>query len=875
MVVERLIQMTPEQLIDRMGPSFVLAVDRYLRLLNVPLIRRLPMVRKLASVREKSSAEAVALAANFLGHLIQRGLDAAYFLADLQGTLSPPVFLDRLGATIVNATRNPAKKLLWLGSAFFILFLIVNLLSFPRPFRIVVDKVQQLLGWPVITLGVICLVFWTLGAWFRKIANQAADFSERIVEAQFATHTKTLKSRRRDQDGQFLSERVIDPELLLRSSDDRIAIPEGSSRAEDAARSGWVLFENRELAFLRNVRILYQDYLDGSPLHRSDTKASIQLLGNLALTNLRRSHLRHLLRESRTLDRLDLNRSGGLLGGPYLWFNYITRMLVQETAILILDYNRHAIPMDRLACSPESVRHEYRSWLALRLKVDPSEIWLPEPVVPGLAETPSSPAASLSASRDGLATGSGAGGVADRSVIGSRSRGPDRTRRREAAAFLETVEFTAVDFLSDEPDRDVEIRARFGPQVAELVRRDRQQNVRRAFRSFPLHELPTSSRTINPFNLYETYLSGGRVALLPLFVIAAIAPRLGLAVRSVFRVVHEVIHPQVDQDRTVPPDTYWAALRKIHRMRKPVFMGSLWLRARFDVEYLGLSLPTAPPGIAVQSLMEADLDYIGATRQDRIIAEQVRCQHHERLEWIAGWLHQFGWTFDELPHYLAREIPFLANRGGEALRALIAACVLDHDDIATLALSIEGLKRALAHAADLARDSRALPGGLPEPIVNLRALWHPVHRCRRPVGDLFGLPCFPAYDSAQRTRIARYLHRHRRAVRGWIKVVLGQGGADPWATVKARMRDVMLRTDLWSDQILVLRAVQSLTMLDVQHNCELVWALGGYTSAEPGSSEPEAHPPGSLLRREDQPDSNTSGVPEAPIASGQETAAFP
>ena len=105
-VVERLIQMTPEQLIDRMGPSFVMSADRYLRLLNLPLLRRLPIARKLASVREKSPAESVALAANYVGYLIQRTLDGAYFLADLQGTLSPPVFLDRLGATIVNATRT-------------------------------------------------------------------------------------------------------------------------------------------------------------------------------------------------------------------------------------------------------------------------------------------------------------------------------------------------------------------------------------------------------------------------------------------------------------------------------------------------------------------------------------------------------------------------------------------------------------------------------------------------------------------------------------------------------------------------------------------------------------------------------------------------
>src|SRR4029078_10018581 len=120
------------------------------RLLNAPLLRRLPLSRKLASVREKSPAEAVALAANYLALLLPRALDAAYFLADLQGTLPPPVFLDRLGATIVNATRTPAKRLLWMGSAFLLLFLIVNALPFPVPLRGFVDRLANLLGWPVI-----------------------------------------------------------------------------------------------------------------------------------------------------------------------------------------------------------------------------------------------------------------------------------------------------------------------------------------------------------------------------------------------------------------------------------------------------------------------------------------------------------------------------------------------------------------------------------------------------------------------------------------------------------------------------------------------------------------------------------------------------
>ena len=78
---------------------------------------------------------------------------------------------------------------------------------------------------------------WYLGAWFRKIANQSADFCERVVEAQFATHTKNLKSRRRDQDAQFLTERVIDPELLLRASDDRLAEPVSADGDDDGERA--------------------------------------------------------------------------------------------------------------------------------------------------------------------------------------------------------------------------------------------------------------------------------------------------------------------------------------------------------------------------------------------------------------------------------------------------------------------------------------------------------------------------------------------------------------------------------------------------------------------------------------------------------------
>jgi hypothetical protein len=249
--------------------------------------------------------------------------------------------------------------------------------------------------------------------------------------------------------------------------------------------------------------------------------------------------------------------------------------------------------------------------------------------------------------------------------------------------------------------------------------------------------------------------------------------------------------------------------------------------------------------------MEKDLDFIGASRQDRIIAEQTRRNHLRRLEWIHRWLVRFDWTFDSLPAYLAREIPYLSDRGGEALRALVAAWVLDHDDVASLSFSIEALTMLMEHAVAPGATLDSLPPGLPDPVVNLRRLWRPVHRIGRPWADLFELPCFPALDPASRKRVMTLLRRHRRVVGGWVRVVLGQGGPDPWDEVRARMHDVLLKTDLWSDQILVLRAVQTLTMLDVQHNSELVWTLGGYSRGEdsdapsflPGSAGDDDEPP--------------------------------
>lgn len=75
--------------------------------------------------------------------------------------------------------------------------------------------------------------------------------------------------------------------------------------------------------------------------------------------------------------------------------------------------------------------------------------------------------------------------------------------------------------------------------------------------------------------------------------------------------------------------------------------------------------------------------------------------------------------------------------------------------------------------------------------------------------------------------------------------LIQQGTDDPRPidVLMARVREVIVRTDLWSDEIVVLRTLQSLAMLDIHHYCRMVWTLGGY--GETGSAELPARLPSS------------------------------
>lgn len=798
-VIEHLIEMTPERALTALGGRSCEVIARYSRLLDIPLVRRLPLARELARQRERGSAEVAALVANFIGHFLQALLNVGYFLADLHATVTPPIFLDRVGATLVVATARPAKRLILFGSAVLLLSLLVWPLPILGP---VVSWIDQRLVRPILIVGLLCLLPLSLGLWLRRIANQAAEYCERVVEAQFAAQTKRIKLEHEPTDLAFLAERVVEPERRLRACDDPKPLPASSDATPASERL--LVVNDEEGLFQRTVRLLYQDYLDGSLLHQSDTKTTTQLLGNLALSNFRLSNRTDLTAGERRLKALDLSRSGGtILGGPFLWFQFVTRGITQQTARLLIDYNRNALPLARLACAPRWERERFRAWLASRLELAPDRVALPAPV-----------------GRFGDA-------CADLASVGAPRRepgGPD---------FFQTVDFMAIDFLTADPERDQLIGVKYGAQVLELLRRDRRLNVRRAFRSFPLDEIPPVLRTFNPLGLYETYLADGKFFLLPprlaFWILRAAARALG-RMRGLIREI--LSQGVVESGPRSGGDSYAVARRKVHRMRKPVFLESLWLRARFDVEYVGLALPLIPLPAPRESLLERDLEFIGASRRDRIRADRLRRDHRDRLVWITPWLERLGWSFEALARMVAADYPFLAGRTAEVERAIVTAAVLDHDEIFTLGCAAAGLELLVRHGLDPANDRAALPEGLP-PAARTRARrrarrWRSRRRARAALAGQFA----PAADAKDRKRVERYLARHRAFANSWIDVLAELGDRDPWGELAARWHRVIARTTLWSDQVIALRTIQTLTILDVYRYCELVWQLGGYEEIE-------------------------------------------
>ncbi|MCB9641299.1 MAG: ion transporter, partial [Myxococcales bacterium] len=812
--LERLIQMMTSmdavRVEESLGASFIRNAYRILRYVKAPGVRRLPVLRKIAQgINELDPAAAVAWMIQRLGRRLERIQGAIHWVGDWYGMVTGPQVLDRVGLAMINATMRPAKRLFLFG----FLFILVSLLL--EGFHIhalhgLALFLGRFLGASIVVLGLFSMVPLVLGYWFRMLAGESTDLHSKIYEAQFIGRLKQIKRQRRDKDLLSLSKRVLQPEDVLRDRPQRsVALQlkdlwgqmdeieqmayarRGASPLLGGGGSAGEMHQSTQWLEREQMLLLYEDYLEGTPLHRSDIKTTNQLLGNLLMQNLRRHRLRLGLFDQLRIDRLDLSKDKWLLYlGPYLWFASITESMAQRIASLIVDFNQHCVPLIELGWCSEAQKKDYETWKARRFALLEGTLFGKEP-----------------------------------------EREKEKKIRRP---FLHN-EFTALHFVSVQPERDQAIADIFGEDVMRLMKEERKAIVREIFGFYPFHRLAKEQRTFNLFQLYQRYGASGRIFLSPLAVVWWLFKGIFWGIRSVFHLVRDILRPPtLNTEHNIGWAGFHVAARKLNRMRKPLYMESMRLRSMLDAEYLGLFLPGRTNSGLEGRGLEADLDFIAAFEQERSFFYDMRNEQESRLFAFNELLEQMGWLDeDDLKQALSHMAEPLGVRSREVLRSMTSAYLVDYREIRSLHEAYRTLTVELLNAlADEAPSRRKRFGAmLSRGMHHLRVFFARGKDRERQIFQLF-------LESRQirESDIPRHAERawdSYLSLRGKLRkslILLGKTEVlgDALASIQERLEFVIREHRIWSEELLALRTIQTLTQIDVRLYRELIYSIGEY-----------------------------------------------
>jgi hypothetical protein len=386
----------------------------------------------------------------------------------------------------------------------------------------------------------------------------------------------------------------------------------------------------------------------------------------------------------------------------------------------------------------------------------------------------------------------------------------------EGAAFR-TTEFNALNFLSLDKRRDEQIAKTFGEDVLAVLRKDRRNMIREIFGTKPLHELPRSQRTVNFFVFYRQKLSRGRVLLLPFLFVVMMFRFVKMILAKTTSIVREILQPEISQAKREKSHAAFAvALRKIHRMKAPGLLEAMRMRSAFDPAYCGAP-PTWSFGMKVEDPpeLERDMDFLQMRAREREGMRELAATNRRRVEELRRMVR--GLDFD-VPAAVESE---MERRFGE--RAVTIAYMTDREGMRSLFRAEQWLERELPM--------------LESPQTRIAAAWlatflawcrrgfrsHPVNRLiRTHVGDRH-----VSWRGRRNLRRA-YLHDldgARTIVHTWLSL---PPGAAPSDHARNLVRKFFRAHGEVSRELVALRAVQTLSVLDVRNYREAVFRLGGF-----------------------------------------------
>lgn len=773
-LLDRMESLETALVIPALGEPVTAHLARIIRVLAVAPLRWLPLIRKCIppQARLMTEAEVVSETSRRTARFLRKFHDAWFWVTDLYGTVTPSQFVDRVGGILVKSSFRPAYRLLVFGGFLLLTETVLHIVSVDalEPIR---QFLKRFVGTTVLVLGGVCFIVLALGWWLQRVAREATEFYEKSVQAQFLHLMDSIRPRQIQRDSVILYERVLAadwPEEDSRDVNGRAQVL--AQRLNGALSSGDELDEFLSLVpFVERLQLLYHDWLDGAMFTTSDTRATNQLLGNTALSQLMLMSDRLSKKEMKTLFQVDLENQKALLNGPYLWFQFISQSVSHSVARLLVDYNRRAVPSHELKHFSAEDAAEFEEWLDVETETQRD---IPPPPSPDM---PAAAAAKIVVSEGYL-----------------------------------TTAFTALHFLDTDPVRDGMIEEHFGSEVATRLRKDRSLLIRRTFGTFPLHMKPRGQRVVNLYAFYEGWIAGGRIFFVPWFLFVAGCQAFGKLVVWIYRSVQEIRHPE---RRRNPLDAAQAdfrvAVRKIGRVRSPVAEKCIRLRAMFDPAWLGVPLPGEDSvipgsGLSTGDAASADVAFLrlGPSVDQKIDQEQRRCRAGMR------WLDLALAT--GLMERCAESLG-LASESFDTRQHLRAAGVAVHADllgVRTHLFAREILEEVLQTTTE--KPSR-LDRLIPRP-----KLWSTFQKyC-----DAEGL----LSEDARRAAWKAVLRNERgcaAALRAW-----GKYGDDVEAEGERRLSELLLHPGRITEQLLTLRTIQTMTVLDVLHYREHVFELGEY-----------------------------------------------